>query len=163
MTTSNFRWLLVGACLSGLLFAGWTGHAQMQNNAPVTSAQQDEAQRKAISLARRRAKLEKWKASFLTYSIPFSPELLASENWREELASTFESMPQLRETRTTGTYLAGIYIADTLILPEKTKIVGDVFILANHIVFEVPNLEVGGWERDIYMCPIKSDSERRSH
>jgi hypothetical protein len=107
--------------------------SMMKNIAPVASAQQDKAQRKALSLAKRRAKLEKWKASFLTHSIPFSPELLASENWREELALTFKSMPRLRETRTEGTYLAGVYIADTLILPEKTKVVGDVFILANHI------------------------------
>jgi hypothetical protein len=129
----------------------------LKNIAPVASAQQDKAQRKAISLAKRRAKLEKWKASFLTHSIPFPPESLASENWREELASTFKSMPQLRETHTEGTYLAGIYMADTLILPEKTKIVGDVFILANQIVFEGPNPVIGGWEGDIYVFPIKSD------
>jgi hypothetical protein len=69
----------------------------------------------------------------------------------------------MRETRTVGTYLAGVYIADTLILPEKTTVVGDVFILANHLVFEGPNPHFGGGvvEGDIYVFPIKSDSVRR--
>jgi len=136
----------------------------LNNIAPAASAQQDqdEAQQKALLLAWRRERLEKWRASFLTYSIPFPPEALASDNWRKELASTFEAMPQMRETRIEGTYLAGVYIADALILPEKTKVVGDVFILVNHLVFEGPNPGMGGEsEGDIYVFPLKSDNVRR--
>jgi hypothetical protein len=154
-----YRLLILTGCIATLLLT--TSGDMGRKLAPAVSAQQEKAQRKALLLAKRRAKLEKWKASFLTHSIPFPSEALASENWREELASTFESMPRLRETRTEGTYLAGIYMADTLILPEKTKVVGDVFILANHIVFEGPNPVIGGLEGDIYVFPIKSDSGRR--
>src|SRR2546428_4270397 len=155
--------LILTCCIAilPLTTSGDTGRKSvLKNIAPAVSAQQDEVQRKE-ALATRRAKLEKWKASFLTHSIPFAPESLASENWREELAPIFKSMPRLQETRTEGTVLAGVYMADTLILPEKTKVVGDVFILANHIVFEGPNPVIGGWEGDIYVFPIKSDSDRR--
>jgi len=161
-----YRLLILIGCIAMLLLTT-SGNmsrqlSMLKNVAPAASAQQGKVRRKALSLAERRAKLEKkWKASFLTQSIPFSPELLVSENWREELAATFESMPQLRETRTEGKYLAGIYVADTLILPEKTKVMGDVFILANHLVFEGPDPEIGGWGGDIYIFPIKSDSGRR--
>jgi hypothetical protein len=154
----RYRLFILSCCTATLLL---TTSGSMGKKPRVASAQQDKAQQKAISLAKRRGKMEKWKASFLTHSIPFPPESLASENWREELASTFKSMPQLRETRTEGKYLAGVYIADTLILPEKTKVVGDVFILANHIVFEGPDPVIGGWDGDIYIFPIKSDSGRR--
>jgi hypothetical protein len=168
--------LLIPICFIAILLLMASGDidrklSALKNIAPAASARQDQdkaqqkalslAERKALSLAKRRAKLEKWKAPFLTYSIPFPPESLASENWREELAPIFKSMPLLRETRAEGIYLAGVYIADILILPEKTKVVGDVFILANHLVFEGPNPHIGGWEGDIYVFPIKSDSVRR--
>jgi len=137
--------------------------SMLNDIAPAASAQQDqdEAQQKALSSAYRREKFEKWKDSFLTYSIPFPPEALASYNWRKELASAFEAMPQMRETRIEGTYLAGVYIADALVLPEKTTVVGDLFILANHLVFEGPNPGIGAEAGDINIFPIKSDNVRR--
>ena len=135
----------------------------LNNIAPAASAQQDqdEAQQRALLLAYRREKFEKWRDSFLTYSIPFPPEALASYNWRKELASAFEAMPQMRETRIAGPYLAGVYIADALVLPEKTTVVGDLFIIANHLVFEGPNPGIGAEAGDVNIFPIKSDNVRR--
>jgi hypothetical protein len=161
------RLFILTCCITILLLtaSGDMGRklSVLKNIAPAASAQQDqdEAQQKAISLAKHRAMLEKWEATFLAYSIPFPPESLASENWREELAPAFKSMPQMRETRIEGTYLAGVYIADTLILPEKTKFVEDLFILANHLVFEGPKPEIEGSGGDTYIFLIKSDSVRR--
>jgi hypothetical protein len=158
-----YRSLILTCCVAILLLttSGDLGRrlSMLKNIAPAASAQQDKED-KALSLARDRAMLEKWEASFLTYSIPFPPESLASEKWREELAPAFESMPQMRETRIVGTNLAGVYIADILILPEKTKFVGDLFILANHLVFEGPNPEIVGSGGGIYIFVIKRDSVR---
>jgi hypothetical protein len=164
----RYRLFIHTCCIAILLLTspGAMGRKlyMLKNITPAVSAQLGKARRKALSLEERRAKFERtWKASFLTYSIPFPPESLASENWRKELAPFFKSMSQLRETRATGAYLAGIYIADALILPEKTTVVGDIFILANHLVFEGPNPHIGGGrvEGNIYIFPIKSDSVRR--
>lgn len=85
----RYRLFILACCTATLLL---TTSGNMGRRPPVASAQQDKTQQQAISLAKRRGKMEKWKASFLTHSIPFSPESLASENWREELVQRFVVM-----------------------------------------------------------------------
>ena len=85
---------------------------------------------------RRRKDFEKGKNLLVDKRVPFDPEILLTEDWRNTLKSTFDQMPELQEVRRGPNRLKGVEIADTLYLPEKVRLEGDTVIIARNLIFE---------------------------
>jgi hypothetical protein len=159
--------VVLTCCLAALLIAFYATTAILPS---LRGSQTDSAASQTYNRAKedeklyafRIKRLEKLQPLFEQYSIPFPPKILAKSRWRQLIAKYLESMPDMKLTRTTGRYLSGVYIADTLILPEKVEVVGLTFILANHLIFEGPNPGITpSAEYDLNIYPIESDSVRR--
>jgi hypothetical protein len=80
----------------------------------------------------------------LKKGVPFEPNVLLEENWREKLKGAFGQMPEFQEARRGGKKLKGAQVADTLFLPEKVYIEGDTVILARRLVFEGKDVFIKG-------------------
>jgi hypothetical protein len=154
-------------CLAALLIAFYAISASLPSlrgfqTDSAASPKYNRAKEAEKIYAFRINRLKKLQTLFEQHSIPFSPKILAKNNWRREIAPFLESMPEMKLTRTTGKYLSGVYIADTLILPERVEVAGLTFILANHLIFEGPNPGITpSAEYDLHIFPIKSDNVRR--
>jgi len=68
------------------------------------------------------------------------PYLLLEDNWRNRLRRVIHRIPEFRETRRTGNRISGVYLADTLILPDKTELTGDTVIIANRVLYDGSNV-----------------------
>jgi hypothetical protein len=74
--------------------------------------------------------------------VPFDPQLLLHERWREELRPAFEQMPELtRDLHVTGS-MSGLYLARTIVLPEQVKLSYDTVILARDLAPEDENSSI---------------------
>jgi hypothetical protein len=86
--------------------------------------------------AERRAGFARTRALLIERRVPFDPDVLLRADWRARLADQFESMPELKVDREDlSGRLNGVYLAGTLVLPEKVVATGDVVILARRLVF----------------------------
>src|SRR5437016_4930670 len=72
----------------------------------------------------------------LNQHVPFEPEELLRDGWRERLKPILETLPEMHQNRYETAPLKGAYMADTLYLPEKVQLSGHAVILANYVVFE---------------------------
>jgi hypothetical protein len=61
-------------------------------------------------------------------------------------------MPEMQETRVVSERIKGVYMADTLYLPEKVELTGDTVILANQVIFEGRNAVIKG-HHSVYFFP----------
>ncbi len=68
--------------------------------------------------------------------VPFDPEALLEDGWQKTLAPVFAKMPEMREVRYLDSLKGGVELADTLYLPERVQVSGDLVVLAKHVVFE---------------------------
>lgn len=92
--------------------------------------------------------------------VPFDPDLLLGQNWREALASEFEKMPELEKDRqVTAGRLKGVYIAKKLSLPEKIRADGDLVILARHLVYSGQDVEIIAPGHDVSVYVIDSEEK----
>src|SRR5262249_20811581 len=107
----------------------------------------------SVSLARQRQEelQERRKRNFEVASnllrrkgVSFEPEALLQDGWQETLAPAFAQMPEMREVRYLAKPLDGVELADTLYLPEKVQVTGDLVILARHLVFEGHDVLIKG-------------------
>jgi hypothetical protein len=89
--------------------------------------------------------------------VPFSPDELMKKDWPEKLASIFAQMPEMQETRYVSESLQGVEMADTLYLPERVRVTGDLVILAKHLVFEGERAVIKG-NHSISIYPIENVS-----
>lgn len=76
--------------------------------------------------------------------VPFEPNVLLDNNWREKLQNTLNTLPELQVVRREGNKLKGAQLADTLILPEKVEITDDTVIVAKRLIFEGRNVVIKG-------------------
>ena len=76
--------------------------------------------------------------------VPFDPEVLLQDDWPKTLAPVFAQMPEMQTVRYVEKPLEGVELADTLYLPEKIQVTGDLVIVANHLVFEGSNVLING-------------------
>ena len=76
--------------------------------------------------------------------VPFDPEVLLQDDWQKTLAPLFDQMPEMREVRYLAKPLGGVELADTLYLPEKVQVTGDLVIVAKHLVFEGNDVLIKG-------------------
>ena len=95
--------------------------------------------------------------------VPFDPDLLLQEDWRTRLAGTFDSMPEMRaEREELSGKLKGVYLAGTLVLPEKIILAGDVVILARRVVFLGQNVMIVGPGKSVGFFPIEAVAHGRN-
>jgi hypothetical protein len=116
------------------------------SSTPSKSEQTLEEKRKAFEPARK---------LLLEKNISFEPEVLLSNGWRGKLKSSFNQIEEFKTTLRTSNKLEGVQIADTIILPEKLELTGDLVILANTIVFEGTQNRIVGLGKNVYIFPIK--------
>jgi|GEM_PF-2498466 len=62
--------------------------------------------------------------------VPFDPDLLLRDRWRTELESKFQQIPELQKQVRAPRRMKGVYLAETILLPERVELTGDTFILA---------------------------------
>jgi hypothetical protein len=108
----------------------------------------------AISLTNKQeiqASMEIKKRNFATANdllrrrgVPFEPEVLLQDDWQKTLAPVFAEMPEMQEVRYIAEPLRGVELADTLYLPEKVQVTGDLVIVAKRLVFEGHDVLIKG-------------------
>lgn len=74
--------------------------------------------------------------------VPFDPKLLLHDQWREELKVAFEQMAELRNDVHAVSTMRGVYLAQTLFLPEQVELLGDTLILARELAPEDENSKI---------------------
>jgi hypothetical protein len=87
--------------------------------------------------------------------VPFDPDILLEDNWREQVGPYLKDMPEMSQARWVSK-LKGAQLADTLYLPEEVQLTGDTVILARRVVFGGPNVLIKG-PHDIHVFPIESE------
>ncbi|GEM_PF-1412308 len=87
--------------------------------------------------------------------VPFEPEVLLEPNWREEVAPRLWLMPEMQTIRYETEPLAGVYLADTLYLPERVELAGETILLVRHLIFEGTQAVIEG-NHQIYLFPIET-------
>ena len=120
---------------------------------PLFAAQPTETQRTNFAYAR----------SLLQNKVPFDPDLLLQQDWRTRLAWALDSMPELRaEREELSGKLKGVYLAGTLVLPEKIILAGDVVILARRVIFLGQNVMIVGPGKSVGFFPIEAVAHGRN-
>ncbi|MGB7069722.1 MAG: hypothetical protein WBD22_09530 [Pyrinomonadaceae bacterium] len=102
----------------------------------------------------RKESFKKARKMLLRAGVPFDPDLLLLPNWRQRVKPELPQMTEMHSTLRSGDKLEGVQIADTLILPKKIELTGDVVILANTIVYEHYHTEIVGKGKSIYVFPV---------
>src|ERR1043166_6394762 len=74
--------------------------------------------------------------------VPFDPELLIDDNWRSEIEPALRLMPEMRETRKLDRVAKGVYLADTVLVPQRVALAGDTFILCRDFAAEDENTTI---------------------
>lgn len=88
----------------------------------------------------------------LQKGVPFKPDDLLADDWATDLKDILDTMPEMTESRIERAPLAGVYIADTLYLPEKVELKGDAVIITNNLVFEGTSPVIKG-PYDLHIFP----------
>jgi hypothetical protein len=98
-------------------------------------SRQEMAQKEQREREIKHAMFQKAKNMLLAQNVPFDPNVLQQIDWRQQLKTTLNNMPEMQQDRFERKYLRGAYFANTLHLPEIVETTGDVLILARHTVF----------------------------
>src|SRR5437667_3533477 len=95
----------------------------------VVGGQQSKDEQRDEQFEIRRKNFDSGRKLLLDKGLSFEPEELLRDNWTKQLKDRLENMPEWHQVRRETRPLKGVYIADTLYLPEKTQIAGHTFIL----------------------------------
>jgi hypothetical protein len=71
------------------------------------------------------------KIMLIEKGVSFDPDILLSAKWRERLDPSFNDSYEMQGTLRTESELEGVQIADTVVLPEKVELTGDLVIIAS--------------------------------
>jgi hypothetical protein len=74
--------------------------------------------------------------------VPFNPQLLLDDQWREELKAAFEQMPEMRQELHVTAPLSGVYFAGTMLMPEQVTLAGDTVIIVHDLAPEDENTTI---------------------
>lgn len=148
-------------CLAILCLLFYLSHVTPSSSGQNVNSESDAFRQKLIDrgiLQRRRQQLEPAFKMLKEKGVPFDPALLVSFDWRSLLEPTLARMPEMSATvRVTGE-MKGVYLAGTLLLPERVRIKGDTFILTRDIapVDENSAINITGDHR-LYIFNIGDD------
>ena len=96
------------------------------------------------------------KKMLLEYGVSFDPEVLIKPDWQQKISSNLNRMAEGQTTLRTSDKVKGVLIANTVILPERVKLMGDLVIIADSIVFEGKSSKIEGLGKNVYIFPITS-------
>ncbi len=136
-------------------------HASSRGESPSELDQAKNAQisQSSVELLRqqesKKRTFEPARQLLLQKRVPFDPDVLLDEHWPAKLAPVFAQMPEMQEVRYLAKPLGGVELADTLYLPEKVQVTGDLVILAKHLVFEGNDVLIKG-NYNISIFPVES-------
>jgi hypothetical protein len=134
----------------------WQGSGSFLFNTSRVIAQQQSSQ------ATQPDEMEQKRAAFksgrdlLRNKVPFDPDILLEEDWREKIIPFINRMPEMAEVRRADIRLKGAQLADTLYLPEKITLTGDTVILVRRLIFESQKTLIKG-PHDIHIFPIQPE------
>jgi hypothetical protein len=74
--------------------------------------------------------------------VPFDPNLLLQEDWRTLIEPALAQMPEMKTTIHAKDAMKGVYLADTLLLPEHIKLAGETVILVRELSPEDENKRI---------------------
>jgi hypothetical protein len=74
--------------------------------------------------------------------VAFDPELLIDDDWRSEIQPALALMPEMSQTRKMDAVPKGVYVADTVLLPQRVTLAGDTFILCRYFAAEDENTSI---------------------
>ncbi len=102
-------------------------------------------------------KFEPARKMLLEAGVAFDPDILLSPDWRVKLGATFTRSYEMHTSLRVSERLQGAQIADTVVLPEKVELTGDLIIIANTLVYEGNNTVIEGVGKNVYVFPIKDE------
>ena len=102
----------------------------------------------------RRQNFKSAREMLLDKGVTFEPEELLRDQRSKALQDALNAMPEMHHSRHETAPLTGVYVADTLYLPEKIQLSGHTVIIANYVVFEGKNPIIKG-HYDLYFFPSK--------
>lgn len=116
---------------------------QGQPSAPPTVQELADSDRR-MSQAEHARGFRRGRDLLVKKGVPFEPNLLLKDGWRQRLKDAFLQMPEMQEVRRAGRKLKGAQLADTLFLPEKIELEGDTVILTRRLIFEGKDVVIKG-------------------
>ncbi len=146
--------LLCSVVILFLVFVSTKSLMQNEKNSDFSTPTTSKSSNIRQSFEERKKDFGPAKKLLLEKNVPFEPEVLLSSDWRQQLKSSFKKVNELQTTLRVSNKLEGVQIADTIILPEKVELTGDLVILANTIVFEGTQNRIEGYGKNVYVFPI---------
>lgn len=96
--------------------------------------------------------------------LPFDPYELTEAGWHERLGPRLLQMPEMKKNRVVDSdRLEGVYLADTLSLPEKMTATDDVVILARHLTYRGKNVEIIAPGHSVAILVMEKEDKISSH
>lgn len=102
----------------------------------------------------RRQNFKTGREMLMDKGVPFEPEELLRDKRSQALKDALAAMPEMHQSRYETKPLKGVYMADTLYLPEKVQLSNHTVIVANYVVFEGKNPVIKG-NYNFYFFPSK--------
>jgi hypothetical protein len=115
---------------------------------PANTNSQDEA------FEARRQNFKSGREMLLDKGVTFEPEELLRDHRSKALQDALDAMPEMHQSRHETAPLKGVYMADTLYLPENVQLSGHTIIVANYVVFEGKKPVIRG-HYDLHFFPAK--------
>jgi hypothetical protein len=115
---------------------------QVTGFSPGYSVNQQDNRQKSVESRKRNFAIAR--NLLLSKGVPFDAEVLLQDDWKRTLAPVFARMPEMQQVRYVARPLAGVELADTLYLPEKVQVAGDLVIVGRHLVFEGSDVLIKG-------------------
>jgi hypothetical protein len=95
------------------------------------------------SMEKKKSEFASTRQLLMAEGVPFEPNELLEPGWQVRLRPQLDRMAELQQDRVVRTrHMVGAYISGTLTLPERMKGDGDIVVLARHVVFAGPHVEI---------------------
>jgi len=155
--------LTVTSFLIPAFSAGSPTRKRVEKSNPVAQRDKLTAQQESEKREKRRRAFARSANQLRQAGLPFDPYELTEPGWQERLGPRLLEMPEMKKTRTVDSdHLEGVYLADTLYLPEKMIGTGDVVILARRLVYQGQNVEIIAPGRSVTILVMDKEEKTSS-
>lgn len=120
----------------------------------ISSPQNKDSLQQQDSATQARETFKKGRKLLLEYGVPFEPNDLLDARNKDKLIEKLRLMPEFDNSLQLESKIKGVKIADTLYLPEKTRLSGDTVLIARFFIFEGSDIEIKG-NHDLHLFPLE--------
>jgi len=94
--------------------------------------------------------------------IPFDPNIVLHEDWKERIDPALWDLPEMKENKRVNQPLEGVYVANLLMVGEEIKLKGDTVLLIKELAPDNENrdLKISG-KGDFFMFLVGKDKRIR--